>query len=474
MLGLNLLLLRRAFAPLRQLTAFARRIDPLNPGPRVQVGGGASEAAELADAFNEMLDRLEAERRDSVGRALAAQEGERLRVAQELHDGVGQTLTGVVLQLGRAARHVPDEAREGVLEAQETARDSLEEVRRIARDLRPEALDDLGLASALRVLGERVGQQSGLVVDVHVQPGLEFDEQAELVVYRVAQEALTNVARHAGAARAEVRLERPAAGDPRRRPRPRRGRRGRRHPRHARARGADRRRVATRRESIGRHARHPGAAMTNILLADDHAVVRRGLRLVLEGEPDLRVVAEAGDGAEAVKLGMNAEVDLAVLDVSMPRMTGLQAARELTAARKDLRVLILSMHDNEQYLFEALRAGASGYVLKSVADRDLVEACRATMRGEPFLYPGAVRALMKDFVERARRGEVPPDDPLTPRETEIVKLIAEARTTREIAAELVLSEKTVERHRTNILSKLGMRDRVELVRYAIRRGLVEP
>jgi DNA-binding NarL/FixJ family response regulator len=163
-----------------------------------------------------------------------------------------------------------------------------------------------------------------------------------------------------------------------------------------------------------------------------------------------------------------------VLDISMPRMTGLQAARELTSRRPDLRVLILSMHDNEQYLFEALRSGASGYVLKSVADRDLVEACRATMRGEPFLYPGAVRSLMRDFVDRARRGETPSDDPLTPRGVEIVKLIAEARTTREIAADLVLSEKTVERHRTNILAKLGMRDRVELVRYAIRRGLVEP
>ena len=213
---------------------------------------------------------------------------------------------------------------------------------------------------------------------------------------------------------------------------------------------------------------------TRILLADDHAVVRRGLRLVLEGEPDLRVVAEAGDGAEAVQRGLQEDVDLAVLDISMPRMTGLQAARELTNRREDLRVLILSMHDNEQYLFEALRAGASGYVLKSVADRDLVEACRATMRGEPFLYPGAVRSLMRDFVERARRGETPSDDPLTPREVEIVKLIAEARTTREIAGDLVLSEKTVERHRTNILAKLGMRDRVELTRWTIRHGLVEP
>src|SRR5205085_2827733 len=169
---------------------------------------------------------------------------------------------------------------------------------------------------------------------------------------------------------------------------------------------------------------------TRILLADDHAVVRRGLRLVLESEPDLEVVAEVGDGAEALARALDDDVDLAILDVTMPRMTGLHAASELHRRRPDLRVLILSMHDNEQYLFEALRAGASGYVLKSVADRDLVEACRATMRGEPFLYPGAVRALMRDFVDRARRGEDPPDDPLTPRETEIVKLIAEARTSR--------------------------------------------
>jgi DNA-binding NarL/FixJ family response regulator len=186
------------------------------------------------------------------------------------------------------------------------------------------------------------------------------------------------------------------------------------------------------------------------------------------------VVGEAGDGAEAVRLGLREDVDLAVLDVSMPRLTGLQATRELHARRPELRVLILSMHDNEQYLYEALKAGASGYVLKSVVDRDLVEACRATMRGEPFLYPGAVRTLVRDFLSRARDGDDPAADPLTPRETEVVKLIAEAHTNREIAELLVLSEKTVERHRANILEKLGMRDRVELTRYAIRRGLVEP
>ena len=211
-----------------------------------------------------------------------------------------------------------------------------------------------------------------------------------------------------------------------------------------------------------------------VLLADDHAVVRRGLRLVLESEPDLRVVAEAGDGAEAVQLGLRPDVDLAVLDVSMPRMTGLQAAAELSRRRPELRVLMLSLHDSEQYLFQALRAGASGYVLKTVADRDLVEACRAAVRGEPFLYPGAVRALMRDWLDRVRRGGDLEEGPLTPRETEILKLIAEAHTTRDIAEMLVISEKTVERHRTHILAKLGMRDRVELVRYAIRQGLVQP
>lgn len=213
---------------------------------------------------------------------------------------------------------------------------------------------------------------------------------------------------------------------------------------------------------------------TRVLLADDHAVVRRGLRLVLDAEPDLVVVAEAGDGAAAVERALADEVHLAILDVTMPRLTGIQAARELSQRKPDLRTLILSMHDNERYFFEALRAGASGYVIKSVADRDLVEACRATMRGESFLYPGAVKALIRDHLERAKDGENIPGDPLSPRESEITKLIAEGHTSREIAETLVISEKTVERHRANILEKLGMRDRVDLTRYAIRRGLVEP
>ena len=213
---------------------------------------------------------------------------------------------------------------------------------------------------------------------------------------------------------------------------------------------------------------------TRILLADDHALVRCGLRLILDGEPDLMVVAEAGDGAEAVELAVRGDIDLAILDIAMPRMTGLQAAREISRRAGAVRILMLSMYDNEQYFFEALKAGASGYVLKSVADRDLVEACRAAMRGEPFLYPGAVTALIRDYLQRVRRGEAVQASVLTPREEEVVKLIAEGNSSKEIDDTLVISVKTVERHRSNVLQKLGMRDRLELTRYAIRAGLVEP
>ncbi|MET7313007.1 response regulator [Streptomyces sp. NPDC005134] len=218
----------------------------------------------------------------------------------------------------------------------------------------------------------------------------------------------------------------------------------------------------------------PEATETRILLADDHALVRRGVRLILDSEPDLTVVAEAGDGAEAVEAARIHQPDLAILDIAMPRLTGLQAARELARTQPGLRLLILTMYDNEQYFFEALAAGASGYVLKSVADRDLVEACRATMRGEPFLYPGAVNALIRNYLDRAREGGTIPAKAITDREEEILKLVAEGHTSQEIADILVISVKTVERHRANLLEKLGMKDRLELTRYAIRVGLIEP
>ncbi|MDX6668015.1 MAG: hypothetical protein QOK04_1395 [Solirubrobacteraceae bacterium] len=208
-----------------------------------------------------------------------------------------------------------------------------------------------------------------------------------------------------------------------------------------------------------------------ILIADDHGIVRSGLRLLLERQSDMEVVAEADDGVEAVRNALAERPDLCILDVAMPRMTGLQATHEIKSHAPEVNVLILSMHDDERYLFEALRAGASGYVLKREADQELVDAARAVVRGEAFLTNAAERSLIRDWMADGSTG---PTEPLTPREQEVIKLIAEAHTNAQIAEVLHLSEKTVESHRANLLRKLGMRDRVELVRYAIRRGLVEP
>jgi DNA-binding NarL/FixJ family response regulator len=208
-----------------------------------------------------------------------------------------------------------------------------------------------------------------------------------------------------------------------------------------------------------------------LLIADDHGIVRGGLRLLLDRQADMEVVAEAADGAEAVEQALATRPDLAILDVAMPRLTGLQATREIKAHVPDIGVLILSMHDDDRYLFEALKAGAGGYVLKREADHHLVDAVRAVARGESFLTNAAQKTLVREWMADPSTG---PQEPLTTREQEVLKLIAEAHTNREIGEILHLSEKTVESHRANILRKLGMRDRVELVRYAIRRGLVEP
>ena len=207
-----------------------------------------------------------------------------------------------------------------------------------------------------------------------------------------------------------------------------------------------------------------------ILIADDHGIVRAGVKLLLERQPGLDAVAEAGDGIEAVEQALAVRPDLCILDVGMPRLTGLQAAREIRSHLPQARVLMLSMHDDEHYLFEALKAGASGYVLKREADQDLVEAVHAVGRGEAFLTIPAERSIIREWMSDGAPG---PAVPLTPREEEVVKLIAEAHTNSQIEALLHLSEKTVESHRANVLRKLGMRDRVELVRYAIRRGLIE-
>jgi DNA-binding NarL/FixJ family response regulator len=208
-----------------------------------------------------------------------------------------------------------------------------------------------------------------------------------------------------------------------------------------------------------------------VVIADDHGVVRSGLAMLIERQPDMQVVGEAADGLAAVEMALAERPDVAVLDVSMPGLTGPQAARQLGAHDAAIGVLMLSMHEDERYFFDALDAGALGYVPKRAADSDLIDAIRTVADGRTFVSSSTQGTLMRRWLEEdpgTRREE------LTARELEVVKLIAEARTNRQIAEALKVSEKTVESHRGNVLAKLGMRDRVELARYAIRRGLVEP
>jgi two-component system, NarL family, sensor histidine kinase UhpB len=207
LLAINLLLLRPAFRPLDELVATMRHHDPLTPGRRARVDGGPKIAA-LARAFNEMLDRLESDRRESARRALLVQEGERRRIARELHDGVGQTLTGVMLQVEGIAPAIPEALREQLDELRETAREGIEEVRRIAGQLRPEALEDLGLQSALTALATASEEEGNARVERRLERGLPLSQEQELVIYRIAQEALANVARHADATEVQLRLHR--------------------------------------------------------------------------------------------------------------------------------------------------------------------------------------------------------------------------------------------------------------------------
>ena len=492
-------LLRRVVAPLGQLARRMETVDLLRRGQRIDVRRD-DEIGRVVRAFNRMLDRLESERQQSGRRVLAAQEAERVGIARDLHDEVGQVLTGVLLHLNSIAEAVPTH-RDEIDAAKQAVRVALDEVRRISSELRPEMLEHLGLVSALTELSTTFARVSGLRVERQFDPALpKLSADAELAVYRIAQEGLTNVARHAAATEVTIALERGpgsvvlSVGDDGRGfdgpPQEHGGLRSMRE-RALLIDGAlavkPRRRggVEVRLEvpapaavqaaagSCGGEVLMPIPLVTRILVADDYPIVRSGLKKVLDAAPDLEVVAEAEDGAEAVEKALSEDIHLVILDVSMPRMTGIQAAAELHKRKPELKTLMLSMHDSEQFLFEALKAGASGYVLKSGADTDIVEACRSAMRGDSFLYPSAVTTLVRDYVARGGGGEEQ-FDILTPRELEVLKLIAEAQTSKDIAATLFISVKTVDRHRQNILDKLGMRDRVELTRYAIRRGLIQP
>lgn len=216
-------------------------------------------------------------------------------------------------------------------------------------------------------------------------------------------------------------------------------------------------------------------AKLKILIADDHVIVREGVRLILAKERDLEVIGEAGDGRQALDLVDRLHPDVVIMDLSMPGMGGIEATKHVKERHPAVNVLALTMHEDESYVFQLLRAGASGYVLKRAAAQDLVQAVRAAARGEAFLYPSITRKVLDDYLKRVEQGEERERyDGLTEREREVLTLIAQGLTNQQIAQKLYISIKTVQTHRAHILEKLGLHDRTELVRYAIRKGLIEP
>ena len=211
-----------------------------------------------------------------------------------------------------------------------------------------------------------------------------------------------------------------------------------------------------------------------LLLVDDHPIVRTGLRMLFQSEPDMLVVGEVESGAEAITAVQELHPDVVIMDVAMPGMTGIEATQRIKAISPETAVLALTMHEDEQYFFAMLRAGAAGYIPKRAAPDDLVSAIRVVAEGNVFLYSTLARFLMKDIAEQKSTADLDEGDGLTAREVEVLTLIAEGRTSREIAEELVISAKTVDRHRENIMNKLDIHSRVELVKYAIKRGLIQP
>lgn len=212
----------------------------------------------------------------------------------------------------------------------------------------------------------------------------------------------------------------------------------------------------------------------SLILADDHAVVRSGLRMLLEAQPDIEIKAEAESGKEAVTLVRSLQPDVILMDIQMPDLNGIEATKRIKKLAPETAVLALTMHEDEQYFFEMLHAGASGYVPKRAAPDELVTAIRTVARGEVFLYPTLATRLVQDYLKRADADEKPGIySELTPREQEVLVLIAEGMTNAEIADKLVISTKTVDRHRENLMRKLNMHNRIDLVKYAIRTGLID-
>jgi two-component system, NarL family, response regulator NreC len=212
----------------------------------------------------------------------------------------------------------------------------------------------------------------------------------------------------------------------------------------------------------------------HILLADDHTILRAGLKMMLNAQPDMEVIGEAHDGRQAILEAQRLLPDIVLMDITMPDMNGIEATKQIKKLQPEIKVLMLTMHENDEYVFQALRAGASGYMLKEAADTDLISALRIIQSGQFYLSPAAQSVMVGDYLQRVRSGEEKDSySSLTEREREILKLVAEGYTNNQIAERLIISPKTVDTHRTHIMDKLNLHSRAELVKYAIRRGLLE-
>ena len=445
-------------------------------------------------------------------RLVRAQEDERRLISRELHDEVGQALTAVKMQLALARRSVPDAQAGAIDEARAVTDAALLSTRQLSRLLHPPMLDDTGLAATLDWYLKRVfradrrsrrvrafrdgGAAGGGSRDVPVPGGPGGHDQHRParrghVVPRLSPAPAGERRADGGGQRRRVRARiHPRASAGRRRSAGNRGtgdgcprhvsdreRTGPRHSYHGRAAGPEPAGPAgCRRRARGhpqRHTRHRRPPVTRILLADDHTLVRQGLRRILEEQPDWQVVAETGNGLDAVKLASDLQPDVVILDIGMPQLNGLEAARQIAKKLPAARVLILSMHADEVHITKAIEAGAVGYLVKDSADTELVRAVTATAEGKSYFSPAAAAVLLGEYRRSlARRGVTDRYELLSDREREVLQLMAEGHSSKSIAAVLGISPATVETHRSHVFEKLDLHSIAEAVLYAVRRGLI--
>ena len=450
------------------------------------LSGRAQREADLERRASMLEDEREAQ-------ALAAVAAERARIARELHDVIAHSVSVMTVQAGAARLLLaqdPERAREPILAVEETGREALAETRRLLGILRSDMSEaelepQPGMAS-LETLVART-RLAGLPVELTVEgEGVKLAPGLDLAAYRVVQEALTNALKYAGPAHAWVTvrylrdaLELEISNDGRS-PERQNGSGGARARRHARA------RIALRRLRGGRAAPRtrirrprPTAAgrsrMIRVLIADDQALVRGGFRLILQAQPDMEVVGEAEDGRLALQLARELRPDVVLMDIRMPELDGIEATRRLGDSPDAPRVLMLTTFDMNEYVYEAMKSGASGFLLKDVRPEQLADAVRTVAAGDALLAPSITRRLIEEYVRRPPPGQGrPPElEELTERELEVLQLIAKGLSNAEIGGQLFVSEATVKTHVTRILAKLQLRDRVQAVVLAYESGLVQ-